>query len=96
MKHIEVSKDYLTELIFRAMPYAEQIKEWNTTEEKAVYFTWRDQEFKVTTTLNCAVMGSPLDEVDPRWITEGTDDTTIILEALLKKQYMYELVPRHA
>ena len=85
--NVEISKDNLTELIFRAMPYAEQIREWDTIKgEQSIRFSWRGQRFRVTTSLGCETVRSPF--------LEGSD-ISILLEALLEKQYMGELVAGH-
>ena len=86
MKNIKITKDVLTQLIYRAMPYAEQIRNWNSIkDENAIRFEWRGQEFRVTTSLSCDTVRHPF--------LEGSD-IAIILESLLKKQYVAELVAK--
>ena len=77
-----ISNDVLMELIIKAMPYSEQIKEIELTKEGVVYFTWRDDKFKVSgetgSIFVCTIHG----------ICGHGDNISIILEALLKKQYI--------
>ena len=79
----KVSKDTLTELIFKVMPYAEQIKEWDTTDPNAIRFKWMSQSFRVSTLLGCETRRPPF--------LEGSD-ISILLQELLKKQYVAELI----
>ena len=75
-----ISNDVLMELIIKAMPYSDQIKEIDLTGESIVYFTWRDDKFKISgitgSIFVCTIHG----------ICGHGDNISIILEALLKKQ----------
>ena len=43
------TKDKLIEAIYKAMPYADQIKDLDLTKsENHIYFTWRENRFKVS------------------------------------------------
>ena len=78
-----VSKDYLIELIFKTMPYSEQIKNLDTSDRDAVRFEWRGQSFRVSVRLSCDSISG--------LVREGSN-ISILLGALLEKQYAAELV----
>ena len=77
-----VSKDYLIELIFKTMPYSEQIKNLDTSDRDAVRFEWRSQSFRVSVRLSCDSISG--------LVREGSN-ISILLGALLEKQYAAEL-----
>jgi hypothetical protein len=43
-----ITKDQLIELLFKSVPYPNQIKNIDTATEDAVYFTWRSSRYKAT------------------------------------------------
>lgn len=84
----KIPNDVLTELIIKAMPYSEQIKEFESTKESTIYFTWRDDKFKISGITGsisvCTIHGE----------CGHGDNISIILEALLKKQYIAYMISK--
>lgn len=75
-----ITKDLLTELIVKALPYPEQIKNLNTTySADSIRFEWRGNTFKVDTSFYCSELEGEL--------LMGTDKT-MLLERLIKKYYL--------
>lgn len=65
----------LIELIYKSMPYSEQITDLDLHNSNMLYFTWRGATFRVTMNLS-------VDEVYESIISRTR--TTILIEQLLK------------
>lgn len=76
---MELTQEQLVKLIGRALPYSEQITDWDFSEESAVRFQYRQENFRVWKTLH-------VEEKESIFL-KGSD-IAIILEALLKRAYL--------
>ncbi len=77
---MEVTKDLLVELVYKALPYSEQISKLNTVKyNDAIFFEWRGSSFRVDEGFRC-------DEVNDHLLM-GTDKS-LLLERLVKKYYL--------
>ena len=75
-----MTKDKLLEITMKALPYSEQMKNFDTvTESDAVRFTWRSQRFRITTSMVVEV-------VEGRMLRGS--DIAIVLEALIKRTWL--------
>ncbi|MEN6623635.1 MAG: hypothetical protein ABFD50_19075 [Smithella sp.] len=72
------SKGMAIELLNRALPYPEQMKDIDLNQKDAVYFTWRGERFKLEF-YACAVWKSS------GCIIEGTP-ATLLMERLIKRE----------
>lgn len=81
---MEISKDRLVTLIFSALPYSNQIQNLDTqAEENAVRFTWRGDDFRVST-------GIHVDQIVDSML--HGNNISIIMEKLLERYYWNEEV----
>ena len=70
-----MNKDNVVELIYSTIPYAEQITNLDTTDEKAVRFTWRRDNFRVTLDLHVEVVDGSV---------RGGSNAALLLACLLR------------
>lgn len=64
------------ETVLKGLPYPNQMKDIDMSEENAIRFTWRQVRFRVAHDFN-------VEEVEGRFLAGG--NLSILLEALLKK-----------
>lgn len=80
-KDTKLTKDELVSLIKAAIPYPDQITDWDVSrEEDAVRFTWRGDRFRVT------LRGVGVDQCDPPGFLKGSNLATL-LGRLLKLEW---------
>ena len=70
------------ELLNRALPYPEQIKNIDLEKEDAIYFDWRSSRYKLDLEF-CQV------EKSNKYVTQG-DNCSILMTELLKKQLIFD------
>ena len=68
-------KETLVELVNKAMPYSNQIEQWDFSEDSAVRFIWRGNKFRVCQNLGVETVGNG--------VLIGSD-ISILLEKLIK------------
>lgn len=68
-------KESLVEIITKAMPYSNQIEQWDFSEDCAVRFFWRGNKFRVSNNLGVETVGNG--------VLIGSD-ISILLEKLIK------------
>ena len=76
-----MDSDRIIEILISAMPYPEQMINFDTSKPNYVYFTWRGNEFRVDGNLH-------VNELDGTMLCGS--DLSMILQALLEKTE-YEL-----
>jgi hypothetical protein len=74
-----MNQEQLIELIYRAIPYSNQIRNIDLSEFEVVRFTWRRTRFRVSTTLH-------VDEVDSPFLRGS--NISLLMRTLLQKEQM--------
>ncbi len=75
IKMLVEKKETLVELVNKAMPYSNQIGQWDFSENDAVRFVWRGNKFRVSQNLGVETVGNG--------VLIGSD-ISILLEKLIK------------
>ena len=82
---MEISKDELVTLIFSALPHSNQIKNLDTAEKNTVRFTWRGDDFIVSTGIK---VHQTID-----YFLHG-NNISIVMEKLFERYYWNEEIQR--
>lgn len=77
---MNITKDLLVELIYKSLPYSEQISKLNLTYySEAITFEWRGTCYKIDTSFMCHELEGTL--------IKGSD-RCLLIERLIKRFYL--------